>query len=139
MVVVMGVLFLASIAVTDLFFFVKAFILTPAHMPKAGIRWMFIALAVTLNVGLFMVTYRYFPNRRVHLGAVTAGAVLASAMWEVAKQLFRWYIVTVGIYDQLYGPLGALVAIAMFAYYSGIVVILGAEYAAALDARWRRK
>ena len=38
----------------------------------------------------------------------------------------------VGIYDAIYGPLGALVGLGMFAYYSGIVFILGAEFTAAL-------
>jgi membrane protein len=139
MTVVMGGLFLASIAITDLFFLVKAFVLTPAHMPAEWIGWMFLALALGFNVGLFFVSYRYFPNRRVHLGAALAGAVLASLLWETAKQLFRWYIVTVGVYDRVYGPLGVLVALSMFAYYTGVVVILGAEYAAALDARWRAR
>ena len=139
MVVVMGVLFLASIMITDIFFLVQSSVLTPVHVPQRWIRWMFLAVAVLVNVGLFFVLYRYFPSRRVHLGAVISGAVLGSLLWETAKQLFRWYILTVGVYDKIYGPLGALVAIAMFAYYSAIVVILGAEYAAALDARWRRR
>jgi membrane protein len=138
MVGVMGILFLASIAITDLFFLVRTVVLVPVQMPAQWIRWMFVALALGFNVGLFFVTYRYFPNRRVHLGAALAGAALASTLWETAKQLFRWYIASVGIYDRVYGPLGVLVALSMFAYYTGIVVILGAEYAAALDARWRR-
>jgi membrane protein len=63
-----------------------------------------------------------------------AGALLASVLWEAAKQTFRWYILTLGVYDRIYGPLGALVALSMFVYYSGIVFVLGAELAAALRA-----
>lgn len=139
MILVMGALFLASIVITDLFFWLRAFVLAPAQMPKQWIRWMFVALAMAFNVGLFFVTYRYFPNRNVRVGAALGGACLASALWETAKQLFRWYILSVGVYDQIYGPLGVLVALSMFAYYTGIVVILGAEYAAALEARWRAR
>ena len=50
----------------------------------------------------------------------------------MAKQAFRWYILRVGVYDKIYGPLGALVGLGMFAYYSGIVFILGAEFTAVL-------
>ena len=64
--------------------------------------------------------------------AALSGAVLASVLWEAAKQLFRWYILSMGVYDRIYGPLGALVALGMFIYYSGIVFVLGAEFAAAL-------
>jgi len=41
-------------------------------------------------------------------------------------------ILRIGVYDAIYGPLGALVALGMFAYYSGIVFILGAEFTEAL-------
>ena len=61
-----------------------------------------------------------------------------SLLWEIAKQLFRWYILSVGVYDKIYGPLGALVALTMFAYYSGAVFVLGAEFTAALLVRVRR-
>jgi len=57
---------------------------------------------------------------------------------EIAKQLFRLYIRNVGVYDQIYGALGFMVALTMFVYYSGIVLVLGAEYAAAVEARWRK-
>ena len=49
------------------------------------------------------------------------------------------YIVTLGVYDKIYGPLGALVALSMFAYYSGIVFVLGAEFAAAFCAGRRAR
>jgi membrane protein len=139
MVAVMGAMFLASVVITDLFFWLRAFVLAPSQVPRQWIRWMFVALSLGLNAGLFFVTYRYFPSRKVLAGAALGGALLASGLWEIAKQLFRWYIVTVGVYDQLYGPLGALVALAMFAYYTGVVLILGAEYAAALEAWWRSR
>ena len=98
----------------------------------------FVALAVCFNTALFFVAYRYFPHRKVAVGAALGGALLASLLWEAAKQLFRWYILSVGVYDKIYGPLGALVALSMFAYYSGIVFVLGAEFAAALRPGRRR-
>jgi membrane protein len=139
MVLVMGALFLASILVSDGFFWLRTFVLAPAMMPRQWVRWTLVAIGLAFNLVLFFVTYRYFPNRHVRVGAVVGGAVLASVLWEVAKQIFRWYILSVGVYDQIYGPLGALVALSMFTYYSGIVVVLGAEYAAALEARWRAR
>lgn len=137
MLFVMGALFLASIGIMDLFFWLKTFVLAPALMPRQWIRSMAVGLSLGLDAGLFFVAYRYFPARPVLAGAALAGALLAAVLWEIAKQMFRWYILAVGVYDQIYGPLGALVALAMFAYYTGVVLLLGAEYAAALEA-WRR-
>jgi membrane protein len=101
-------------------------------MPPEWIRSLFIGMAVAFNTALFFVAYRYFPQRKIPAGAALAGALLAGLLWEAAKQLFRWYILTVGVYDKIYGPLGALVALSMFAYYTGVVFILGAEFTAAL-------
>jgi membrane protein len=131
---IMTVLFLASILITDLFDWIKLILMVPVGVPREWIRSGFVALALGLNVALFFVAYRYFPHRKVSAGAALAGALLASLLWEAAKQLFRWYILSVGVYDKIYGPLGALVALSMFAYYSGIVFVFGAEFAAALRA-----
>jgi membrane protein len=138
MLMVLGILFVASMLITDLFYWLRTFILQPAHMPRQWVRYMFIALAVGFNAGLYFMVYRFFPTRRVHVGAALAGALLASVLWETAKQIFRWYILSLGVYDQIYGALGFLVALTMFVYYSGIVMVLGAEYVAALEARWRK-
>ncbi|MBI3625443.1 MAG: YihY/virulence factor BrkB family protein [Candidatus Rokubacteria bacterium] len=130
---VIGILFLAALAVTDLFAWFKVFVFRPAEMPAEYIRYMSIGLGVTLATAMFYLLYRHLPNRRIPAGAALAGALLASVLWEAAKQLFRFYIVNVGVYDQIYGPLGVLVAFVMFVYYSAIVFILGAEYVGALE------
>ena len=132
---VMGVLFLASIVVFDLFGWFRLLLLAPTKVPAEWIRSIFMALAVSSSTLLFFIMYRYFPHQRVPAGAALAGALLAGILWEAAKQGFRWYILRVGIYDAIYGPLGALVGLGMFAYYSGIVFILGAEFTAALRSR----
>ena len=131
----MGILFLASVVVFDLFGWFRLLLLAPTQMPAEWIRSIFLALAVSSSTLLFFIMYRYFPHQRVSAGAALAGALLAGILWEAAKQGFRWYILRVGIYDAIYGPLGALVGLGMFAYYSGIVFILGAEFTAALRSR----
>jgi membrane protein len=128
----MGVLFLGSILIFDLFAWIRILVLTPRQMPPEWIRSLSLTLAVAFGTMLFFIMYRYFPHRRVPAGAAFAGALLAALLWEVAKQAFRWYILRVGVYDKIYGPLGALVGLGMFAYYSGIVFILGAEFTAVL-------
>lgn len=135
----MGVLFLGSILIFDLFSWIRILVLTPRQIPAEWIRTLSLALAVGFSTMLFFIMYRYFPHQRVPAGAAFAGALLAALLWEVAKQAFRWYILRVGVYDRIYGPLGALVGLGMFAYYSGIVFILGAEFTAVLMSGRRRR
>ena len=103
-------------------------------------RWFELAalpLSLTLSTVMFYCAYRYVPRRQVRVVPALAGAILASVLWEIAKQLFRLYIRQVGVYDQIYGPFAALVAFIMFVYYSAVVFVVGAAYVAALDARRR--
>lgn len=133
MILVIGVLFLAALGVTALFTWVQVFVLRPASVPSEWTQYMSIALGLGLATAMFYLLYRYLPHRKVPWGPALAGALVASALWEVAKQLFRLYIMTLGVYDQIYGPLGVLVAFVMFAYYSAVVFVLGAEVVAALE------
>lgn len=136
-VLLLGVLLFAASTVTWLFQWFQDLILEFVHLSGDWLRATSIAVSLALSTAMFYVGYRYVPRRRVRATAALAGAVLASLLWEVAKELFRLYIRRVGLYDQIYGPLGVLVAFVMFVYYSAIVFVLGGAYVAALDARRR--
>lgn len=132
-----GPLFVASIIATDLFGWLKTFLATQGQMPGAWLRYLSVVFGVLLSTAMFYLIYRFFPGRRTRRDAAAAGALLAGGLWEVAKQLFRVYIRGFGVYDQIYGPLGVLVAFVMFVYYTMIVFVLGAAYVAALETRRR--
>lgn len=139
MIFVMGALFVTTIGVTEAVEWFRVFVAQPAQMPSRWIRWIQIGTSIACNSALLCIAYRYFPSRAIMVRAALLGAVLASGLWEVARQVFRWYIVSFGVFDRIYGPLGALVALSMFAYYTGTVFMMGAEYAAALETRWRSR
>jgi membrane protein len=127
-------LFLATVVAWFYHWFLVV-VLQPAGMPG---EWMGTAgtlLSIALSASLFYLAYRYVPHRPLSPGAAVAGAAMATVLWEIAKQLFRLYIRRIGLYDQIYGTLGVLVAVVMFTYYSAIVFVFAGAYAAALDAR----
>jgi len=141
MVLLLGVLLFAASTVTWVFQWFRELLLELVFEPvRASPRWietMTTGLSIVLSTIMFYLAYRFVPRRRVRGSAAFAGAVLASLLWEIAKQLFRLYIRSVGLYDQIYGPLGVLVAFVMFVYYSAIVFVFGGAYVAALDSRRR--
>lgn len=137
MVLLLGVLLFAASTVTWVFQWFREFVLRPVHAFAPWIGATSLGLSLALSTTMFYLAYRYVPRRRVRSGAALAGAVVASLLWEVAKQLFSLYIRKVGVYDQIYGPLGVLVAFVMFIYYSALVFVFGGAYVAALDARRR--
>lgn len=137
MVILLGVLLFGATVVTWSFHWFQAFVLEPAGLTTRWLHAANVGFSVTLSGAMFYLGYRYVPRRRVRGGAALAGAVVASLLWEVAKQLFTLYIRKVGVYDQIYGPLGVLVAFVMFVYYSAVVFVFGGAYVAMLDSRRR--
>ena len=136
-VVVLGVLLFAASAASWLLHALRDIAVMTLPVPAHWFQWGAVGLSLAVSLLMFYLAYRFVPHRRVRPGAALAGAILASLLWEVAKQLFRLYIRRVGIYDQIYGPLGVLVAFVMFVYYSAIVFVFGAAYVASLDSRRR--
>jgi membrane protein len=138
MVLLLTVLLFVTSSVTWLFQWFQEYVLDPILIDVRGIYFTTLLFSLGLSTAMFYLAYRFVPRRRPRPFSALVGAILASGLWEVAKQLFRWYIRNVGIYDQIYGPFGALIAFVMFVYYSAIVFTFGAAYVAALDSRRRR-
>ena len=127
-------LFLAS-TMTAAFQWFQEYVLQSVGLPWPWLYWTTVAFSVVLSTAMFYFAYRYVPHRRPRRISALTGAFLTALLWEVAKQLFRLYIRRVGVYDQIYGPLGVLVAFVMFVYYTCIVFVFGAAYVASVDAR----
>jgi membrane protein len=58
-----------------------------------------------------------------------------SLLWEVAKQLFGWYILHLGRFSMVYGSLSTLVIFFLWIYYSSTILLLGGEVAFLLEKR----
>ena len=97
------------------------------------LRWG-IGLAVLL-VG-FSLIYRVGPNLRNRTlpRFVTAGTVFATGGWVAASVGFSIYLQNFGTYNEVYGSIGAVMAMLMWLFLSAFMVLLGA----ALDASLRR-
>jgi YihY family inner membrane protein len=136
-VLLLAVLLFAATVVTWVYDWFSLFVLEPARLPRQWLNTGGVALSVALSTAMFYLAYRYVPRHRIRPGAALAGAVMASVLWEIAKQLFRLYIRKIGIYDQINVPFGILIGYIMFVYYSAVVFVFGAAYAAAVDSRRR--
>lgn len=132
-----GPLFIASVAASDAFAWLQALLITSRQIPGALLQYSSVTFGILLSAAMFYLIYRFLPNRPVRPRSALVAALLTSGLWEAAKQLFRLYIRRVGVYDQIYGPLGMLVAFVMFVYYTMIVFVLGAAYVAAMETRRR--
>jgi len=95
------------------------------------LRWVIVVAVLLIGAGL---VYRYGPNRRAaRLPWITPGAVLAVILWAGASAGFSLYLRNFGNYNEIYGSLGAVVALMVWLYISGLLLLLGAAVNAQLE------
>lgn len=95
------------------------------------VRWPLVAAA--FGIGL-AVLYRFGPSRDdAKWRWISPGAIVAGVLWLIGSALFSLYVAKAGTYDQVYGPLGAVVVFLMWLYISAFVVLIGAELNSELE------
>jgi membrane protein len=74
---------------------------------------------------------------------VIPGAVVATAMWFLTTLSFGWYVTRFANYSEVYGSLGAGIALLFWLYIVSLSVLCGAEFNAQfeqqLQARFKRR
>ena len=89
------------------------------------IRWM---LALLTSVTVLAIIYHLGTPRTQSWRRVLPGSVLATALWFPATLAFGWYVTRHAHYRQVYGSLGAGVALLIWLYIILVSVMIGAEF-----------
>jgi membrane protein len=84
------------------------------------------------------------PSRPRAWRASLPGAVMATAMWFLTTLAFGWYVTRFANYSEVYGSLGAGIALLFWLYIISLSVLCGAEFNAQFESlyhsyfgRWR--
>ncbi|MGD2041926.1 MAG: YihY/virulence factor BrkB family protein, partial [Anaerolineae bacterium] len=86
-----------------------------------------------LIFGLFLLLYRWVPNAEVPWSAAFWAALVVAVAWEVAANIFAWYVGSgLARYRIVYGSLGTVVALMFWIYVSSWIIIFGANLSAAV-------
>ncbi|MGD8395567.1 MAG: YhjD/YihY/BrkB family envelope integrity protein [Candidatus Eiseniibacteriota bacterium] len=84
------------------------------------------------STAAFFILYSKMPFTRVRVGAAVVGAIIASALWEIAKGWLSWYVSTNVTYKNIYGTLGTVPVFLLFLYVTWLITLLGAELSYAM-------
>ncbi len=93
------------------------------------IRW---TIALGGVVGLTALIYHLGTPLRQPWKRTLPGAVAATVMWFVTTLAFGWYVTRFANYSQVYGSLGAGIALLFWLYIVFLSVLCGAEFNAQL-------
>jgi len=100
-----------------------------ASVGSAFWQILFAAASYLVTVLLFVFVYRFMPKAEVTLRDTLPSAFLAGALWEIAKYVFAWSLHYFH-YDQIYGSVGAVVAVLTWSYVSSLILLFGAQLTA---------
>ncbi|WP_300038442.1 YihY/virulence factor BrkB family protein [uncultured Roseobacter sp.] len=106
--------------------------------PVAGftlqvLRWTIALAVIFAGIGLL---YRYGPNRSgIPIGWVTPGAVFSVLAWAAVSITFSYYVSHFGNYNEVYGSIGAVIAMLVWLWISTFIVLVGAALNAELELR----
>jgi membrane protein len=103
----------------------------PLLLSVGSVFWqgIFAAVSFLITVALFVVVYRFVPKAEVTLRDTLPGAVVGGLLWELAKYVFAWTL-NYFHYDQIYGSVGAVVAVLTWSYVSSLILLFGAQLTA---------
>jgi len=95
------------------------------------LRWPALATAF---LGYVSLLYRFGPSRTSPQWSwLSAGAVLATALWLAASGLLGLYIDNFASYNKSYGSLAGVMALLMWLWVTALSVLVGAELNAELE------
>jgi len=96
------------------------------------VRWSAAIFVITFGISII---YRYGPRKRDGKRApwLTPGALFSVVMWAVASAAFSEYLANFGRYNEVYGSIGAVVALLMWLYFSAFLVLLGGALNAQIE------
>ncbi|HKO33906.1 MAG TPA: YihY/virulence factor BrkB family protein [Candidatus Limnocylindria bacterium] len=79
----------------------------------------------------YLVLYRVVPSQKVTLGDVWPGALVAAVLWTLLRVGYTIYVTEFAHFEDLFGPLAAIITLIVFIYFASVVLLIGAEVARA--------
>ncbi len=136
MVLLAGIFLIMSMVLTSAITFVQGYHFGPFLDMKPITRFVLKYLIPFLfTFCMSFLIYKIVPSKKVNLKAALQAAFFTSLFWEVAKQLFGWYVLHLGRFSMVYGSLSTLTIFFLLVYYSSAILILGGEIAFLLEER----
>lgn len=88
-----------------------------------------------VSVLFFTVVYKVIPTEKVSLKSAVIGSAIFSALMEIAKQFFTWYVASYTRYDLIFGSLEAVVILVIWAFYVALILLFCAELISSYQRR----
>ena len=96
-------------------------------------RWVLIVVLIDGGISL---TYFVSLARRPRWRWLTPGSTFAVGAWLLMSLLIRWALQTFMNLGTTYGSIGGVIGLLLWLYYTGIIILIGAEIDAEIGRDW---
>jgi len=122
-----GALFLLSLGATTTFAILRGTdVAVLGIAADSGAR----ILGFLFSLAIFLVLYKFIPNTKTYWRYIWPGALLSAILFEIAKNLFVFYLDHFATYESVYGSVASVIILLFWIYISAFIIILGAELSA---------
>ena len=87
---------------------------------------------------VFLVLYRYLPNRKASLKSQVPGAFIIAVAWSLFSYFFSLYFTFFPNFSNMYGSLSALIMVILWLYVCMNLLLYGAEINAYFENQFRQ-
>ena len=87
---------------------------------------------------VFLVLYRYLPNRKASLKSQVPGAFIIAVAWSLFSYFFSLYFTFFPNFSNMYGSLSALIMVMLWLYVCMNLLLYGAELNAYFEKEFRQ-
>ena len=87
---------------------------------------------------VFLVLYRYLPNRKASLKSQVPGAFIIAVAWSLFSYFFSLYFTFFPNFSNMYGSLSALIMVMLWLYCCMNLLLYGAEINAYFENQFRQ-
>jgi len=92
-------------------------------------------LPYLVTVLFFTIVYKVIPSGNVGLMSALIGSAVFSALMEIAKQFFTWYVANYAAYNVIFGSLEAVVILVIWVFYIALIFLFCAELISSYQRR----
>ena len=112
------------------------------HMPfLAVITGMILQMkdivAIAFFTLVFMLLYKFVPNRKARLLSQAPGAVFSSVCWYLFSIGFSLYVTYTPVLSNMYGSLTTIILAMLWLYFCMYIILLGAELNSYFEEQFR--
>ena len=105
------------------------------HAPSPATALLAFLPSLVVDMAIFTALYKLTPMVHVKMTPAILAGFFTSVLWALSKYVFGWWVVDVGTYNRVYGPLAASIIVMLWLWISAMIFLFGAEISVIVQRR----